>query len=112
MVCAYGRDRDVLKVLDSWPRAAGQHQNAPRLTRQGSWVGTPGWMAPEQLFDGAIDARADLYSLGCVAYWLLSGQPLFDAQEQAELLRLHSRSAPARISERASQPIPEGSTRS
>src|SRR5262249_13617574 len=58
-------------------------------------------------FDGAIDARADLYSLGCVAYWLLSGESLFDAGEQAELLRLHAQCAPVRLSERARQPIPE-----
>src|SRR5262249_4417351 len=106
LVCAYGREHDVLKVLDFGLALPKPLESAPRLTRQGSWVGTPGWMAPEQLFDGATDARADLYSLGCVAYWLLSGEPLFDAVEPAELLRLHAQCAPRRLSERASQPIP------
>jgi serine/threonine-protein kinase len=107
LVCTYGRERDLLKVLDFGLALRSAPEGAPRLTRQGSWLGTPGWMAPEQIFDGAIDARADLYSLGCVAYWLLSGERLFEAEQQAEVLRLHAQAAPVPLGQRAKQPIPE-----
>jgi serine/threonine-protein kinase len=107
LVCTYGRELDFLKVLDFGLALRSAPEGAPRLTRQGSWLGTPGWMAPEQIFDGAIDARADLYSLGCVAYWLLSGERLFDADEQSEVLRLHAQAAPVPLAQRAKQPIPE-----
>ena len=107
LVCAYGRERDFLKVLDfglATPQSPGSD---PRLTRAGAWLGTPGWMAPEQIFAGAVDGRADLYSLGCVAYWLLSGERLFDAAEQGEILRQHAQAPPVPLRQRSKQPIPE-----
>jgi serine/threonine-protein kinase len=106
LVCTYGREHDLVKVLDFGLARRAVAAEAPRLTRQGAWLGTPGWMAPEQIFDGAVDARTDLYALGCVAYWLLAGERLFDAAEQGELLRLHAQSEPVRVSQRAKQPIP------
>jgi tRNA A-37 threonylcarbamoyl transferase component Bud32 len=106
LVCTYGREHDVVKVLDFGLARRATAAEAPRLTRAGAWLGTPGWMAPEQIFDGAVDARTDLYALGCVAYWLLAGERLFDGEEQGELLRQHAQSDRVRLSERAKQPIP------
>lgn len=106
LVCTYGREHDVVKVLDFGLARRATAGEAPRLTRAGAWLGTPGWMAPEQIFDGAVDARTDLYALGCVAYWLLAGERLFDGEEQGELLRQHAQSDRVRLSERAKQPIP------
>jgi len=106
LVCTYGREHDLVKVLDFGLARRAAAAEAPRLTRQGAWLGTPGWMAPEQIFDGAVDARTDLYALGCVAYWLLAGERLFDGEEQGELLRQHAQSDRVRLSERAKQPIP------
>ena len=50
------------------------------LTRSGAFVGTPGYLAPEQLRGAEIDGRADLFSLGCVLYECLSGRPAFYAE--------------------------------
>src|SRR6185436_20439688 len=98
LVCAYRRERDFIKVLDFGLARRASSGAETRLTRQGAWLGTPGWMAPEQIFDGAVDARTDLYALGCVAYWLLAGERLFDGEEQGELLRQHAQSDRVRLS--------------
>ncbi len=65
-------------------------------------------MAPE-IIEGAshIDGRADLYSLGCVAYWLLSGKLVFDAASPIKMVASHLNAEPARLSERAEQAIPD-----
>ncbi len=55
------------------------------LTREGSVVGTPLYMSPEQVEGGAIDARADVYALGGLLYLALAGQPPFRADSAAEL---------------------------
>ena len=60
-------DFGVAKLLDE----------APELTAEGFTVGTPQYMAPEQLRGDPVDARADVYSLGCVLYEMLNGEPPF-----------------------------------
>jgi serine/threonine-protein kinase len=49
-------------------------------------MGTPGFMAPEQAMALELDGRADVYALGCVAYWLLSAEQVFDHAEITALL--------------------------
>jgi serine/threonine-protein kinase len=106
LVCTYGRERDFIKVLDFGLARRAAAESEPRLTRQGAWLGTPGWMAPEQIFDGAVGPATDLYALGCVAYWLLAGERPFESEEQAELLRLHAQVPAVSLRERANQDIP------
>ncbi len=105
-VCRYGREHDFVKVLDfGLARPAARPADA-RLTREGAWLGTPGYMAPEQVFGSDSGPSADLYALGCVAYWLLAGATPFSADDAGELMRQHVQVAPAPLRERASQAIP------
>jgi serine/threonine-protein kinase len=105
-VCRYGREHDFLKVLDFGLARPTAHDGEARLTREGSWLGTPGWMAPEQIFAGATGPSADLYALGCIAYWLLSGTRPFESAETSELLRQHAQVMPPAVRERAKQDVP------
>lgn len=80
IVCDRGPP-DRAKLLDfGLVRNANQSTRAPGLTGEWGLVGTPGYMAPEQIEGGQpIDARGDLYSLGAVAYYLLTGRAPFDS---------------------------------
>lgn len=67
-----------------------------QLTESGALVGTPRYMSPEQIEEGAgrIDHRSDLYALGIVAYEMLTGQALFEAKGNFELMRAHTEEPP------------------
>ncbi len=106
-VCRYGRDHDFLKVLDFGLARPFAPEKDEHLTREGGWLGTPGWMAPEQIFAGTTGPAADLYALGCIAYWLLSGERPFETAERSELLRQHAQVMPPVLRERARQPVPQ-----
>ena len=86
MTCRFGLEVDRLKVLDFG--IAARQTGSP-----GRPCGTPGYVAPEQQ-RGAIDPRADVYALGCCAYFLLTGRPVFQARSAGELLEKHERAEP------------------
>jgi tetratricopeptide (TPR) repeat protein len=66
-----------------------------RLTRTGLGLGTPGYMSPEQLAgDPDVDARADIYAMGVVAYEMLSGHPPFPGRSPAKLIVAHMTETP------------------
>jgi tetratricopeptide (TPR) repeat protein len=74
-----------VKVVDFG--IARQTRGLSDLTQTGALVGTPGYMAPEQARgEGEIDARADVFALGCVLYECLTGQPAFVAEQTIGLL--------------------------
>jgi Protein kinase domain len=78
-----------------------------RLTRDGDHVGTLRYAAPEQLETGAVDGRADLYSLGCVLYELLAGQSPYRADTPADWISAHLSAVPTPL--RSVRPeVPEG----
>ena len=77
------------------------------VTSEGTITGTPAYMAPEAALGGhAIDERVDLYGLGCVAYWLLTGDRVFVGRTPVEVLMHHIKTPPVPPSERAGRQIP------
>jgi len=75
---------DAVKVLDFGIAHASR---ATRMTRTGMLIGTPGYMAPEQARgETSLDARADVFSLGCVLFECLTGEPAFGGHHAAAIL--------------------------
>jgi serine/threonine protein kinase len=69
--------------------------------------GTPAFIAPEQVLGGVdVDTRADIYSTGCVAYWLLTGQLVFTADTPMKHLLAHAHAPPEPPSARTDRWIP------
>jgi serine/threonine protein kinase len=99
---------DFVKVLDfglaKQVSTAGAHAS---VTKTGMVFGTPRYIAPEALYgtDG-IDARSDLYNLGGVAYWLLTGRPPFDTDSSVDLIIDHVKNPPPAPSTVSETPIP------
>jgi serine/threonine-protein kinase len=71
-------------------------------------LGTPAYMAPEMALGETVDGRADIYALGCVAYFLLAGQPVFEADGVVQLIAKHLQSTVVPPSIRSGRSIPEG----
>ena len=107
-VCRHGIDFDFLKVLD-FGLVKDVHSRAETLVAQDVGIcGTPGFIAPEQILDQRkADARADLYALGCTAYWLLSGRQVFEGKTTMLVLSHHMSASPPPLSEVARTSIPE-----
>ncbi|MEQ8859722.1 MAG: protein kinase [Pseudomonadales bacterium] len=76
----------VVKVVDF---GIARLIDGTRMTRTGSSIGTPVYMAPEQVLGKPVDARTDLYSLGIVLYEMLSGELPFDGDSDFEVMRAH-----------------------
>src|SRR4030095_16115328 len=78
-LCRMGIQYDFVKVLDFGLVKTVLSEGESRITRDGGTTGTRAYMAPEvAMASEPIDGRADLYGLGCVAYWLLTGHLVFD----------------------------------
>jgi len=76
-------------VARALPGATGLHDTDSTITLSGLTVGTPAYMSPEQaLGDKFIDERTDLYSLACVLYEMLAGQPPFTADSSSSIISL------------------------
>ena len=59
------------------------------LTQAGQLVGTPLYMAPEQIRSGLHDAKGDQYAVGCILYFMLTGQPVFTGKKADEIMSAH-----------------------
>ncbi|WP_410967338.1 protein kinase domain-containing protein, partial [Salmonella sp. SAL4436] len=70
------------------------------VTSGGDIAGTPAFMAPELARGDPIDGRADLYALGCVGYYLVTGRPVFEGGSPVQLIARHLSAEPVPPSER------------
>jgi serine/threonine-protein kinase len=102
-----GLEADFVKVLDfGLVKDSGRKKVENSITGVNGIVGTPAYLAPELITgDGQVDGRADLYSLGAVAYFLLTGRLVFDAQTPMLMAVAHVTSAPLPPSQRTEQAI-------
>jgi tRNA A-37 threonylcarbamoyl transferase component Bud32 len=107
-VCRYGREVDFIKVLDfGLVKHGGMPEQGSGLATGGEAVGgTPAFMAPEQALGDAVDGRSDIYAVGCVAYWLLTGTLVFVGQTPLDTIVKHVKEPPEPPSSRAEQDIP------
>jgi serine/threonine-protein kinase len=102
-----GLQYDFVKVLDFGlvKRQVEADVTFTQATGVGVVAGTPAYMAPETALGGDVDGRADLYALGCVAYYLLTGTLVFEGQGLQQIVkRLHGDPVPP--SARTEVPIP------
>ena len=107
-LCRMGLDYDFVKVLD-FGLVKFNDQRAIEHTLMGAahmTAGTPAFMAPELIVEGDIDARTDVYSLGCVAYYLLTGQLVFEAETPMKMFLQHLQDTPLPPSQRTELPVP------
>ena len=79
--------REVAKVVDFGIAKAMQEGAGEALTRTGLVIGTPEFMSPEQLLGDPIDARSDLYALGCILHLMLTAAPAFDAPTREQMIK-------------------------
>lgn len=96
MACERGGVPDVVKLLDFGLVLPVGKIDDGKLTQEGTLAGTPAYMSPEQA-DGQenVDLRTDIYSLGALAYFLLSGQPPFGNRTGIKMLAAHLYETPA-----------------
>jgi len=106
-VCRYGIDWDFVKLLDFGlvKNPVGDGRSGVTLT--GVIAGTPGYMSPEMgLGSPDVDWRTDIYALGCVAYWLVTGHRVFDEGSPMQILMDHIQKQPLPPSRRTDAPVP------
>jgi serine/threonine-protein kinase len=110
-VCRMGLDFDFVKVLDfglvKVNSALSDLRTQTLVTADQKTTGTPAYMAPEIILgESTVDRRADVYALGCVAYYLLTGQLVFEADTPMKMLLQHVQAEPIPPSQRTELPIP------
>lgn len=100
----YVTDDGVVKIMD-FGLAIGR--DTKRLTAQGTIIGTPAYLSPEQAQGFALDYRTDIYTTGVVLYELLTGQLPFDADDITSILIQQVKKPPIPPSQMMGQPVPE-----
>jgi serine/threonine-protein kinase len=100
---------DFVKVLDFGLVKARGDEPVTQLSLTGDHHvgGTPAFMAPEQVLgDRPVDGRSDIYAIGCLAYWLVTGQLVFPGRTAMETLLQHTQTKPVPPSQRTEMEIP------
>ena len=97
---------DFVKVLDFGLVKAVDAEQQSGLTSSGSLTGTPLYLSPEAIrTPDEVDGRSDLYAIGAVGYYLLTGKPVFEGPNVIEIIRQHSDAVPVAPSARLGRPI-------
>jgi len=99
---------DFVKVLDFGlvKSVAGASDDDSLATAAGLTPGTPAYMAPETTRGDVVDGKADIYALGCVAYYLLTGQMVFEADSPYQMIAKHLTALPIPPSQRTGVRLP------
>jgi len=99
---------DFVKVLDFGLAKYIRDLGDPAISRAGALLGTPRYISPESVHSKAkVDERTDLYMLGSVIYWLLTGQPPFGSSSSVDLIVDHVKNKPAKPSSQSELAIPQ-----
>lgn len=108
MVTCRGGVPDFVKVLDFGLAKEAESEGAPTVTVANAIAGTPMYFSPEAT-QGAkeLDHRSDIYSLGVVAYEMISGKPTFQGDSPIEICMQHASKAPAKLSDVTDQQVPK-----
>jgi serine/threonine-protein kinase len=108
MICKVGLRHDFVKVLDfGLAKFISGDDVTTQLTMEGTAAGTPGYIAPEvAMGDPTADGRADIYALGCIAYFLLTGTLVFNDPNPMSLALKHVQATPDPPSARTELPVP------
>src|SRR5215217_8671192 len=90
-LCCMGQYYDFVKVLDFGlvKSATGDAALDPGLTAPNVVAGTPAYLSPESALGEPIDQRTDIYALGCVAFWMLTGRYVFEGQGVVQIMARH-----------------------
>src|SRR5262245_6533475 len=108
MLCKLALTYDFIKVLDFGLAKCAACEDVTQLTMEGTAAGTPGYIAPEvALGEENVDGRADVYALGCIAYFLLTGTLVFSDPNPMTMAIKHVQAAPDPPSSRTELPIPK-----
>ncbi len=108
ILCTQGGKPDVAKLLDFGLVKELGGQDDVELTKDSALTGTPQYLCPESLTaPDAVDGRGDLYALGAVGYFLLTGQPVFEGATMVEVCGHHLHSEPVPPGERLGEPVPD-----
>jgi CHASE1-domain containing sensor protein/tRNA A-37 threonylcarbamoyl transferase component Bud32 len=110
-LCHHGLEYDFVKVLDFGLVRDDRRSTAEDLTATSpdTFVGTPAFCAPEMVAPEIdVDGRSDIYSLGCVAYWLLTGRAVFEGETALAVILAHVDEKPTPPSALSEIEIPPG----
>jgi serine/threonine-protein kinase len=110
-VCRMGLEFDFVKVLDFGLVQTRRHDASTAVTETfitaQQLIGTPAYMAPEMILGrDDVDRRADVYAIGCVAFYLLTGTRVFQDGNQMQVLVDHVHAEPVPPSSRLGRPLP------
>jgi len=104
--CRLGSEYDFVKVVDFGVVSRQAHETTAQITTAGMILGTPAFLAPELVSTQSFDGRADIYALGCVTFWLLTGRPPFEGDDAMAILMHHARTPAPAPSTMSEEPIP------